>query len=213
MQVVQRLYEQRLLALINKSAVPQHTVLVLDESDVLSNDIGKLTYFANWCIEVNIATLTIFISIIEESATEIIGKQLADQIQKALFSVTDNIHVYCRGKSADIEFGDGFCINLAIGYSGRFELTNTIRKIMHKVEMGELSAENIDEAVIEQHLSIRCEPDLVIRSGGKRLTDFLIWQSVYSEFYFTDVNWQNYRKVDFLRAIRDYQKRQRRYGK
>ncbi|RZB28523.1 MAG: undecaprenyl diphosphate synthase [Candidatus Argoarchaeum ethanivorans] len=213
MQVVQQLYEQRLLALINKSAVPRHVVLVLDESDVLSNDASKFTHFANWCIEVNIAILTVFISIIEESATEIIGKQLVEQIQKALCPVTSNIRIYCREKDTNIELGDGFCINLAVGYSGRFELTNTIKKIMHKVERGELSAENIDEAVIEQHLSIQCEPDLVIRSGGKRLTDFLIWQSVYSEFYFTDANWQNYRKVDFLRAIRDYQKRQRRYGK
>ena len=61
--------------------------------------------------------------------------------------------------------------------------------------------------MIESHLLFKSEPDIVIRAGGKRLTDFLIWQSVYSELYFTDVNWLDFRKVDFLRVIRDFQKR------
>ncbi len=84
---------------------------------------------------------------------------------------------------------------------------------MFKIESGKLKPEDIDETVIEKHLLIKYEPDLVIRSGGKRLADFLIWQSVYSEIYFTDVSWINLRKLDFLRAIRDYQQRQRRFGK
>ncbi|WP_269850430.1 undecaprenyl diphosphate synthase family protein [Methanosarcina horonobensis] len=53
----------------------------------------------------------------------------------------------------------------------------------------------------------------MIRSGGQKLSDFLVWQSVYSELYFTDVNWNNVRKIDLMRVIRDFQKRQRRYGK
>jgi undecaprenyl diphosphate synthase len=81
------------------------------------------------------------------------------------------------------------------------------------VETGELSPEDITGGLIEQNLTIKSEPDLIIRAGGKHLSDFLIWQSVYSELYFTDVSWENFRKIDFYRIIRDFQKRQRRYGK
>ena len=68
------------------------------------------------------------------------------------------------------------------------------------------------EAVIERHLTFRCAPDLVIKTGGNYLTDFLIWQSVYSEFFFLDVNWTLFRKIDFLRALRDFGARKRRFG-
>jgi undecaprenyl diphosphate synthase len=104
-------------------------------------------------------------------------------------------------------------INISLGYGGKKELTKAFREIMSEVRSGKLKPGDIDGSAIEQHLLIKCEPDLVIRSGGKRLADFLIWQSVYSEIYFTDVSWVNLRKLDFLRAIRDYQKRQRRFGK
>ncbi|MCK4937384.1 MAG: undecaprenyl diphosphate synthase family protein [Methanosarcinales archaeon] len=104
-------------------------------------------------------------------------------------------------------------INLSLGYGGKKELTEAFKDIMSKIYSGELTPEEIDESVIEQNLLIKHEPDLVIRSGGKRLADFLIWQSVYSEIYFTDVSWMNFRKLDLLRAIRDFQKRQRRFGK
>ena len=66
--------------------------------------------------------------------------------------------------------------------------------------------------MIERHLTFRYEPDLVIKSGGNHLTDFLIWQSVYSELFFSDVNWKFFRKIDFLRALRDFQFRKRRFG-
>lgn len=216
MGLVQRLYEKKLLGSIRRCAVPHHVVLVLDELDVLLwNNTSKIKYFAKWCVEVDIRILTVFIGLIEEEAGQRIGRQLAVALREELREVTDNIRLYCRdGSEEDISpVCDGFCINLAIGYSGRFELTKALRRIMERVERGELSPEDINEGVIEEHLCIRCEPDLVIRSGGKRLTDFLIWQSAYSEFYFTDVNWQEYRRVDFLRAIRDYQKRQRRFGR
>jgi len=81
-----------------------------------------------------------------------------------------------------------------------------------RVQDGEIEPEEINEKKIESELVFRLEPDLIIRSGGAKLTDFLIWQSVYSEFYFTDVNWRNFRKIDLLRAIRDFQKRERRFG-
>ena len=92
-------------------------------------------------------------------------------------------------------------------------MTRALKEIMFQVKEGRLSPDAINEDVIESHLLFKSEPDIVIRAGGKRLTDFLIWQSVYSELYFTDVNWLDFSKVDFLRVLRDFQKRQRRFGK
>ena len=104
-------------------------------------------------------------------------------------------------------------INISIGLGGRSELTKAIKKIMCRVQAGEVEPDEIDEKLIESELIFKSEPDLVIRSGATLLTDFLIWQSVYSEFYFTDVNWARFRKIDLLRAVRDFQWRERRFGR
>jgi len=214
MELLQRVYERKLLRSIRQDTMPQHVVLVLNESDVLSDEINRLECFAGWCAELDIGILTVYISIIEESVGRQIGERLTEEMKESLSQITDNIHVYCKEKIMDSTGCEnrGMRINLAIGYGGRFEIMNAIKEIMEMVRRGELAPEEISEELIEEHLCIRCEPDLVIRSGGRRLADFLIWQTAYSEFYFTDVNWENYRKIDFLRAIRDYQKRQRRYG-
>jgi undecaprenyl diphosphate synthase len=71
----------------------------------------------------------------------------------------------------------------------------------------------VTEQTFEQYLTFPYTPDLVIKTGGYHLTDFLIWQAVYSELFFSDVNWKWFRKTDFLRALRDYQARVRRFGK
>lgn len=104
--------------------------------------------------------------------------------------------------------GEGLPVMVAIGYSGRDEIAGCIRKM---AENGVRSSE-VDETVIEQYLTFQYAPDLVIKTGGDHLTDFLIWQSVYSELFFSDVNWPSFRKVDFIRALRDYQSRSRRFG-
>jgi undecaprenyl diphosphate synthase len=98
---------------------------------------------------------------------------------------------------------------VAIGMSGREEITACIRRL---AEDG-IAPGDIDEKTLESHLTFRYDPDIVIKSGGDHLTDFLIWQSVYSELFFSDVNWKYFRKVDFLRILRDYQSRMRRFGK
>lgn len=116
------------------------------------------------------------------------------------------------GGIADVG-GDGPCaVSVSIGYGGKHELINALRVAMRDVKEGRLSEDGIDEQAIDSRLVFKCEPDLFIRTGEERLTDFLIWQAVYSELYFTDVNWEDFRKIDLLRAIRDYQFRQRRYG-
>lgn len=88
-----------------------------------------------------------------------------------------------------------------------------MRTLAAAVDAGELDPEEIDEADIEEHLVFPVEPDLVIKTGAERLSDFMIWQSVYAELYFTDVNWRDFRRRDYLRALLDYADRQRRFGR
>ena len=107
-------------------------------------------------------------------------------------------------------------INIAMGYDGRVEIVDAFKKIANKVKSGEINPEDIDENMINDNLYTAGleDPNLVIRtSGEERLSGFLLWQSSYSELYFTDSLWPELRKVDFLRAIRSYTQRQRRFGK
>ncbi|MFF9484419.1 isoprenyl transferase [Streptomyces sp. NPDC014676] len=118
--------------------------------------------------------------------------------------------------TADI---DGIVVNVAIGYGGRQEIADAVRSMLldaHEqgTSMDEL-AEAVDIDMIGRHLYTRAQPDpdLVIRtSGEQRLSGFMLWQTAHSEYYFCDVFWPAFRKVDFLRAMRDYAARHRRYG-
>lgn len=106
-------------------------------------------------------------------------------------------------------------MNLAVAYGGRMEIIDAVRKIAREVREGKLDPDGIDEDVIREHLYAPDlpDPDLIIRtSGEERLSNFLLWQSAYSELYFCEVYLPELRKIDILRAIRDYQRRKRRFG-
>jgi len=106
-------------------------------------------------------------------------------------------------------------VNIAIGYDGRLEIVDAIKKIANQVKDGKLDPDEIDENIVNENLYTAglVDPNLIIRtSGEERLSGFLLWQSSYSELYFCDSLWPQLRKVDFLRAIRDYQNRERRFG-
>jgi short-chain Z-isoprenyl diphosphate synthase len=114
---------------------------------------------------------------------------------------------------------DGMIVNVAVGYGGRREIADAVRSLLHEhAERGtslEELAEVIDVEHIAEHLYTKGQPDpdLVIRtSGEQRLGGFLLWQSAQSEFYFCEAYWPDFRRVDFLRAIRAYTMRERRYG-
>lgn len=107
-------------------------------------------------------------------------------------------------------------LNLALSYGSRGELTKVIKKIASACVAGTLSASDIDEELVSGYLDTAgmVDPDLLIRTGGEaRLSNFLLWQASYSEIYFTDVMWPDFRKDAFLHAIADYQQRERRFGK
>jgi short-chain Z-isoprenyl diphosphate synthase len=114
---------------------------------------------------------------------------------------------------------DGMLVNVAVAYGGRREIADAVRSLLHQAaedgtSLEELAAE-VDVDAIGEHLYTRGQPDpdLVIRtSGEQRLGGFLLWQSAKSEFYFCDAYWPDFRRVDFLRAVRAYAQRERRFG-
>ena len=114
------------------------------------------------------------------------------------------------------EKNTGTCMVLALSYSSKWEITRAVKQIAEKVKNGTMNTEEIDENTISEHLATNFMPDpeLMIRTGGEeRLSNYLLWQCAYSEFYFTDTYWPDFKEEDLCKAIVDYQSRQRRFGK
>ncbi|MCF0159771.1 MAG: isoprenyl transferase [Bacteroidaceae bacterium] len=111
---------------------------------------------------------------------------------------------------------DKMTLVIAISYSSRWELTHAAQCIAQKVKEGRMNPEDIDESCICQHLntSFMPDPELLIRTGGElRLSNYLLWQCAYSELYFCDTFWPDFKEEDLYHAIFDYQQRERRFGK
>jgi len=107
-------------------------------------------------------------------------------------------------------------LTLALSYSSKWEITNACKLIAQKVKQGLLNPEDIDESIIQNHLNTADlpDPELIIRTSGEhRISNFLLWQAAYAEFYFTPVYWPEFTKEEFYKAILDFQKRERRFGK
>ena len=110
----------------------------------------------------------------------------------------------------------GMCLILALSYSSKWEITEAVRQIARKAQEGALSINEITEETIDNHLctNFMPNPDLLIRTGGElRLSNYLLWQCAYAEMYFSDTFWPDFKGEELCKAIYDYQKRERRYGK
>ncbi|MBP8776792.1 MAG: isoprenyl transferase [Bacteroidaceae bacterium] len=110
----------------------------------------------------------------------------------------------------------GMCMTLALSYSSRWELADTMQHLAKLVKAGELQPEEINESLINKHLttSYMPDPDLLIRTGGEiRLSNYLLWQCAYSELYFCDIFFPDFKKEELYAAILNYQQRERRFGK
>ena len=130
---------------------------------------------------------------------------LPKKVYKELFEVIDNTKQNTR-----------MTLTLALSYGSREEILNTVKEISIKVKNNIISAENIDESIINEHLYTQNLPDvdLLIRtSGEQRISNFLLWQIAYAELYFTSVLWPDFTKQHLYEAIIEYQKRERRFGK
>lgn len=110
---------------------------------------------------------------------------------------------------------DGLTLILALNYSGRWELTEAVKKIATKVSAGELDINSIDTNTISEHLNDSIpDPELLIRTSGEmRISNFLLWQIAYTELFFTPKLWPDFRKADLIEALNEYQKRDRRFGR
>lgn len=129
---------------------------------------------------------------------------LSDEINEEI----DKVHEYTKDR-------EGLVLYLAINYGGRQEIVNAVRKMCAESADGKLSPENITEKTLSQHVYTDDVPDvdLIIRPSGElRLSNFLLWQSAYSEFWFSNINWPDFSTKDFTQAILDYQNRDRRFG-
>ena len=110
----------------------------------------------------------------------------------------------------------GMCLTLALSYSSKWEITQAIKDIARKAKEGKIEIEDITDETMSQHLCTHYmpDPDLLIRTGGEvRLSNYLLWQCAYSELYFCDTYWPDFNKEEFCKAICEYQKRERRFGK
>jgi tritrans,polycis-undecaprenyl-diphosphate synthase [geranylgeranyl-diphosphate specific] len=109
---------------------------------------------------------------------------------------------------------DNFKLNFALAYGGKEEITDAFKKITQKISDGELTPEDVDEKLIQENLYLSSEPDLIIRTGGeKRTSNFLMWQSSYSEWCFIDKTWPEFTKEDLIAIVKDFEQRDRRFGK
>ncbi len=198
----------------------------------------KLEEVTDWCLEVGVKILTVFAFSTEnlKRKTEEIDRLMtmfAENFRRAgdderahkhgirvkaigqknlLPKEVQDAITYAEEKTKDY---NNYFFNIAVAYGSREEILQAIRNIADDVKNGKLDSKNIDEKVFSSYLYTADlpDPDLVLRtSGEERISNFLLWQLAYSELYFADIYWPGFRKVDFLRAIRSYQKRKRRFG-
>jgi undecaprenyl diphosphate synthase len=107
-------------------------------------------------------------------------------------------------------------LTLALNYSSRWEITQAMKKAVAAAKEGKLTVEQIDEGKVASFLTTTCipDPELLIRTSGEhRISNFLLWQIAYTEFYFTDIYWPDFEREEFYTAIIDFQQRERRFGK
>jgi short-chain Z-isoprenyl diphosphate synthase len=197
----------------------------------------KIVEFLGWCEEADVEVVTLWLlstdnlsrpeaelaalqAIIEETVTGLAetGRWRIHPVGALdlLPDRTARLLKQAAESTADI---DGILVNVAVGYGGRREVVDAVRSLLTEHAKEGTSVEDIaamlDVEHIAEHLYTRGQPDpdLVIRtSGEQRLSGFLLWQSAHSEFYFCEAYWPDFRHVDFLRALRSYADRQRRFG-
>lgn len=193
----------------------------------------------DWCLEVDVKHLTVYAFSTENfNRNPLEVKRLMELFEENFLKMANDervhknrIHIRAIGQidklpkrvrdaigvaEARTREYDSYFYTIAVAYGGRQEILDAVRAIAAEVKAGRLQPSDVDEKLIAKHLYTRHlpDPDLILRtSGEERISNFLLWQMAYAELYFTDVFWPGFRKVDFLRAIRTYQQRQRRYGK
>lgn len=184
--------------------------------------VKALTLFAfsteNWNRpKAEVKTLmTLLLTSLKKEASELDKNNIKLQVIGNLESIPASV---LKGLNKVIELtknNDALTLTIALSYGSREEIVNAVKNISKKIVNKELSLEEIDENILNNHLYTFTLPDvdLMIRtSGEKRISNFLLWQIAYAELHFTDVLWPDFSKDDFYNALLEYQNRERRYGK
>ena len=199
----------------------------------------KLEELLDWCVEVGVRVLTVYAFSTENlnrdpAEVDELMSLFAQNFRRAgddervhehriRIRAIGNLELLPREVQEAIRYAEDrtaeytdYSFNLAVAYGGREEILNAIRLLAKDAVDTKIAVDDIDEDLFSRYLytSDIPDPDLILRtSGEERISNFLLWQLAYSELYFTDVYWPGFRKVDFLRSIRAYQLRKRRYGK
>jgi len=207
-----RCREKLLEKKIREGEIPSCIALVISASAMGPAWWRKARDLAEWSTFLGIREVSLFFDLPGPAAemvgeVEDVAEELSDLPAKGCLLFEDE----------EISFGKGGPLEMVVSIGpdrgGKAEVTEAIRSVLEDVQSGLIDPEEIDETAIEARLQLQLWPDLMIRLGGKELSDFMIWQSAYSELYFIDRSWDRLEKVDFLRAVRDYQRRERRFGR
>ena len=191
-------------------------------SSCVQQDIEALTIFAfsseNWRRpekEVGLL-MELFATALSREVKKLHENNIQLRIIGDLSAFSDKINILINKAIELTKNNTGLVLNIAANYGGRWDIMQATQQIAQKVQEGLLAPQDITESTIEDHLSLKelAEPDLFIRTGGeKRISNFVLWQLAYCEFYFTDVLWPDFNKKLFLEAIDSFHSRQRRFGR
>lgn len=198
------LYDWYLAARLRRGPrLPETVALVITERDLLAAEAyDTLAAFLRWAFEFDAERVVVYVSLRDQAATRPLQREFErlDTPREMAIRTPGDQH---RAETP---------VQVSIGLGGKHEFATAVRSIAAAVDAGDLGPGELTEKHVEQRLVFPEDPDLVVKTGAEQLSDFMIWQSVYAELYFTDVNWRNFRRRDYLRALRDYQTRQRRFG-
>lgn len=203
-----------------------HKAGVKTVRDLLSScekyKISCLTLFAfsseNWRRPKKEVTtlMDLFVSTLSKELTELHKNNIRLNFIGDLSRFEPNLKAAIENSMEKTQHNDGLRLNIAVNYGGRWDIVNAAQKIAEQVKQDKLNIEDITESLFAEHLSLAKlpPPDLLIRTGGeKRISNFLIWQTAYSEFYFTDCLWPSFDTKELDKAVQWFNSRQRRFGK
>jgi len=184
--------------------------------------VGALTAYAfsteNWGrpLEEVDFLMTLFERVLRQELREMMEENVKIRFVGNLDSLPKSLRAEIDRSMEATQHNEGIQFTVATNYGGRHEILQACRSIATLVQEGKVQADQIDEVLFEKHLYTAgiCDPDLLIRTSGEmRISNFLLWQVAYAEIYITDTMWPDFDRPAFHVALRDYQQRQRRFGK
>ena len=160
--------------------------------------------------------MTLFERVLRQELKEMMEENVQIRFVGNLNALPRSLQAEIERSMNETKNNQGIKFTVATNYGGRQEIVQAARAIAHQVQQGILQPEQIDEALFAKHLYTHgiSDPDLLIRTSGEmRISNFLLWQMAYAEIYITDTLWPEFDRIQFHRALCDYQKRDRRFGK